>query len=194
MSLSHFKALCQLSVEWGKYSELFHTDDPLEKSDDSVENWEKVFEQNDYLANSFYKQKKTELQLRGYCVLQGMADPLNIPPGTVEDNLEIPQDMPDMTHGNLYDEMHKTFPGEDVLQDVNERTECNPIINASSDKKDQELWDRGIERYITTNHLLTKTLENKDNSCKAERRAYLDVWIGIVLAQLNTDQNGKSKV
>lgn len=194
VSLSHFKALRQLAVAWGKYSEIFHTDDPVAKSDDAVENWEKVFNQNDYMAKAFYKQKKTELDLRGYCILEGIADPLNIPSGILDDQLQIPADMPDMTHGALYDAVHKTFPGEDILQDENERTEWNPIINSDSDRKDRQQRDRGIARYISTNHLLTKTLENKDNSYIAERRAYLDVWLGIILGQLNTDQNGKYKV
>ena len=194
VSLDHFKALRSLAVAWGKYSELFHTDDPTPKADDPVENWEMVFQQNDYLAKSFYKQKKTELDLRGYCILEGLADPLNMPPGPMEDNLEIPGDMPDMTLGALYDEVHKTFPGEDNLQDEDARVDWNPIVNSNIEKKDREQRDRGIARYISTNHLLTKCLESKDKSYLAERRAYLDVWLGIILAQLNTDQNGKCKV
>lgn len=191
VSLQDFKVLRRLVTLWGVYSELFLSEDRIPLAEQASDNWEKVLQQDDYLSTSFFKQKRTELKFNGFAVLEGIADPMNYPPGTLDEEVELPAQFPAMSLGALFDRVHNMFPGEDQLRDEEERKDWNPIVNSGDEPTDKNQRDMGVGRYATTNKFLMKTMETKHNVELARRRAFLDVWIGLVVSQMNLDANGR---
>ena len=192
--LEHFKVLRSLATFWGIHGEIFHSRSPADKSDNPEENWTETLIGDPYMCKSFFNSKQTELEYRGYTILPGMADPLSFPQNSIDSVLPIPDNFPTMTVVELFDAIHKMFPGEDKLREEEDRENWNPIINSRNAANDENDRNMGIGRYSTTNKFLTETLEKGDYVHLAQRRAYLDVWIGIMVSLLNIDDNGKVNV
>ena len=192
--LEHFKVLRSLATYWGIYGELYHSRTPQKKSDQPEENWMETIAADPYLCKSFFNSKQTELEHRGYTILPGMADPLSFPQHSIDALVPIPDDFPTMKVVELFDAVHKMFPGEDNLREEEDRDNWSPIINSRNNANDENDRNMGIGRYSSTNKFLTETLEKGDYVHLAQRRAYLDVWIGIMVSLLNVDDNGKVNV
>ncbi len=61
--LSHFKFLRTMATYWGIFSELFLAEDPEPKSNQPEQNWEQVLNKDDYMSESLFATKKTEITL-----------------------------------------------------------------------------------------------------------------------------------
>ena len=189
--LSHFKFLRTMATYWGMYSELFLAEDPEPKSNQPEQNWEQVLTKDDYMSKSFFAPKKTELTLRGYITLAGIADVLGFPENVLSGHVEVPAGFPNMSCGQMFDRIHRMFPGEEALREEDDRKDWNPIVNSGDERKDENQRNMGVARYSTTNRFLMETLETGRNVEIAQRRAYLDVWIGVLVGSMNVDFNGE---
>ena len=112
-----------------------------------------------------------ELYLKGYTVLEGVADYDAFSRQTLQDHRDIPVGIPNVSNSVLFNRIHPMFPGEDALRDESERHNWNPIINSGDEKHDEIQRDMGVARYSTTKHFLMETLETTENVDLAERRA-----------------------
>jgi len=105
--------------------------------------------------------------------------------------MEIPQDFPKMTLTQFMDRILATFPGEDILMDEAAWKGWRPIINVGDETMDQNHRNAGIGRYSSTPWLTSSHLEDSGERIPvAVRRAYLDVWVGWLLALMNLDNYG----
>ena len=185
----HLQYLRTMAFKWGIHGEIYGSRDDSEWTDDANHRWGQVNAANDYLAKSFFSRKKTELQLAGYCILEGMADPIGYPHDALE-SVTVPTDYPKMSSGQFFHTIHRMFPREDDLRQEENRKDWNPIVNSGNSEKDKRDRDMGIARYSSTKHFLMETLELAEHVHLAQRRAYLDTWIGMLVSMLNLDKDG----
>ena len=78
-------------------------------SEQPEENWERLLALNDYMSNSFYTRKKMELDLKGYTILEGIADCNAFPKQVFDANMEVLDEFPEMATGALFDRIHAMF-------------------------------------------------------------------------------------
>ena len=189
----HFKFMRKLAIAWGIYHEAFSSNGIGDRSLPIEDRWVEVYQQNEYLARSFFSKKVTELNLAGYCILEGIADPLAFPEQSIDGKAPMPDTFPTMPNGVLFDRIHRCFPGEEVLRDETEREDFNFIVNTADEEKDGNDNQVGVGRVTCTNKFLMETLETSENVPLAEKRAHLDVWIGILLSMMNLDNGGRAR-
>jgi hypothetical protein len=194
--VSHIKAMRQLLTLWGRYCEIRSMESETGDEDDVQNRWKEASDVTDYMATSFFRRKNTELNLAGYCILGGLADPLSVPDAVLEsdDSVELPESFPRMSVHEFFDRVHKTFPGEQVLRNEDERGDWNPIVNSGIVEDDENKRDMGVARYSSTLNLLMNRMESGDMVRLAERRAHLDVWVSMALASLDIDRGGSRPV
>ena len=189
--VQHFKVMRQLVRLWGAYSELFSSKGDGDKSKTIEALWQDAAAADSYVARAFFKRKATHVELAGYCVLEGVADPRRIPEGVLSTQVEMPADFPTQSTGQFFDLIHKTFPGERKLRSEGERDRWNPIVNTGNEIMDRDNRDAGVARYSSTNSFLMEDMEQGEELVPlAQRRAYLDTWVGLLLSALNLDADG----
>ena len=197
--VSHIKAMRIMLRLWGTYCELSSNQTESEDELDIEDHWDATTVTTEYAAHSFLRRKGTELNLAGYCILDGMADPLSMPDAILDNpqavGVAVPHSFLTMPVHEFFDRIHKTFPGERMIRDENERGDWNPIVNTALPDVDRNKRDMGFARYSSTVGLLMDTMETgTKNVPLAERRAHLDVWVGMAMSSLNIDGWGNSPV
>ena len=153
------------------------------------------FKLEDYRYNhhlsekAFFDRKKSEYDMMGYTILQGMADPLGmtVDVGLTEVAARTPPGLPDMSNADWFLNLFRMFPGEEYLANMENRVDWNPICNTGIDATDNAHNSMGIGRYQSTNRFVTEVLEQQPNIALAYKRAHIDVWIAILASFLGLD-------
>ena len=196
--VSHIKAMRIMLRLWGTYCELCSNRTESEDEMDIEDHWEATTVTTEYAAHSFFRRKGTELNLAGYCILEGMADPLSMPDAVLDRHqavgMVLLESFPTMPVHEFFERIHKKFPGERMLRDEIESGDWNPIVNTALPDVDRNKRNKGVARYSPTVGLLMKTMETGTNMPLAERRAHLDVWVGMAMSSFNIDRGGNRPV
>ena len=130
----------------------------------------------------------------GYTILEGMGDPIGMVPHVQLDEMvgTVPPSLPTLTNGEWFLGVSGMFPGEEHLRAEANRTNWNPIVNTGDEARDVLHRDMGAARYQSTNHFVTKVLEENGNVDYAYKRAHIDVWIGMLASMLHLDNASRT--
>ena len=107
----------ELGWTWASFQELTKSNMPYSRAIDSETKWNMVsnFVESS-IAVSFYSTRKVEFLSQGYTILEGMADPLNMP-ASIRGDLDLPDGFPTQTMAEFMDAVHNSFPGEEAMKE-----------------------------------------------------------------------------
>lgn len=184
--------LRKMAWAWGAYGQIRIIAESQGQNCDPTHLWKttvKLVEQP--IGLSFFAAKTKESAHKGYCMFEGMADPLRIPEA-VKSDFDPPTRFPQHSLQELWDFVEATFPGQDNLQIDESTVHWSPIINTGNAEVDKNNDNIGNARFTTTNEFLTRHLESTPELLwTSVRRAALDLWIGWLLALMDLDHNGE---
>jgi len=128
-------------------------------------------------------------------VLDGFADDRAIPMDWCNKVLKRPKGMLDKSVDELLHHYMKTFPGEQALQNEDERALRNPIVKVGDEEGDPGHHAKGIGQYSSTRALFMDETEGKQETVWASRRRpMLDTWAGQITTSLGLRQRRKEKI
>ena len=148
--------------------------------------WTTSFE-NDQQAQEYFWQKKEELDIQGFCILQDFLNDHDLP-----DDLD--NSVLKSVSKNFLIDLRKytlnTFPSLDVIKNRSSRKLWDIIINVGT-KEDTERSQKGEGRFTSTHAAMTGEMEKKNTVWACKARALLDVRIATAMSALRVHDNHK---
>ena len=160
--------------------------EPLPSSSNTNILWTTLLE-NDEQAREYFWQKKEELDIKGFCILEDFLKDHELPETFENQNLKS---VSTQFFINLRKYTLDTFPSEDAIKNTSSRNLWDTIINVGAEE-DERRSKKGEGRFTSTHLAITKEMEKKNTVWACRARALLDVRIATAMSALRVHDNQK---
>ena len=192
--VSTIKKYRELAWKWASFQELTKSNMPYSRAADNETKWDMVSNFcESSIGVSYYSTRRAEFLSLGYTILQGMADPLNMP-ASVRNDSEVPEKFPTQSMAEFMEAFHQSFTGEEDMKDEKNWDNWRPTVNLDEGNSDANNRLNGVIRESSTRLLRVGYMEQEDNMWMASYASGLDLWYGWLLSLMDVDEEGRFKM